>query len=74
MTDDLDRDPEMCPKCGSYRDWEDCGECGGDGYINRYDEDPLWYDEDDESPCDLCGSHGGWYVCHECVAAREEST
>ena len=53
--------------CGSPMTWEDCWDCGGDGFINRYEEDPLWYDEDDDSPCETCFRKGGWYFCWKTV-------
>jgi hypothetical protein len=38
-------------------DEEECGMCGGDGWRERYDEDPLWYGHD-LWPCDWCGGTG----------------
>lgn len=37
---------------------EDCWSCGGEGWVSRHDEDPLWYDEDDLYPCEVCGGVG----------------
>ncbi len=42
--------------------WFDCHECGGEGEINRYEEDPLWYREDEWFVCELCDGKGGWLV------------
>ncbi len=63
-----DREECQCARCGSSTMWEDCHECGGDGYINRHEEDAMWYDEDDMSPCSLCGTKGGWAFC---MSSRE---
>ena len=41
-------------------DWVDCYECGGEGWISRYEEDPLWYDENEEWRCEVCLGAGGW--------------
>lgn len=55
-----------CPKCGDATDWLRCWKCGGEGYHELYDEDPLWYDEDDIETCDVCMGHGGWWRCWDC--------
>lgn len=55
-----------CARCGSDMYREECGNCGGDGCTAPgalYEEDPLWYDEDDSEPCPDCHGTGGWYVC-----------
>lgn len=64
----VDYDPmgEQCPHCGGCDTRrQDCGECE-DGYINRYDEDPLWYDIDDQSICENCDGHSGFAWCRDC--------
>ena len=53
----------VCIVCAAEMDYEDCDCCGGEGGISRYDEDPLWYDEDDLWPCDQCNGKGGWWFC-----------
>lgn len=58
----------MCARCGSSVYRVSCHECGGDGYVSRYEEDPLWYDEDDLYPCHWCHGAGGWNVC---MSSRE---
>ena len=53
-----------CPRCDCCcRDWEDCWSCGGEGYRELYDDDPLWYDPDDTESCHECGGKGGWLMC-----------
>lgn len=59
----FDGDIEECPICGAEMYWEDCGVCGGDGELECYESDPLYYDEDDVEPCYQCGGSGGWATC-----------
>ena len=54
---------KSCPECGSDMTWEDCGACDGTGEINVYDDDPLWYDEDDTVRCNQCEGSGGYWLC-----------
>ena len=66
LIDDVEYGDIACPKCGSYNTrWQRCDQCE-DGYINRYDEDPLWYDEDDCSVCEECRGHGCHSWCVNC--------
>lgn len=58
---------DCCPKCGAYLEWEDCDECGGEGWEDRYDEDPLWYGHE-LYRCSLCEGSGGWWYCPECTS------
>lgn len=65
-----------CPVCGAELYWEDCGACGGEGFVDVYDNDPLWYDPGDTEPCEMCGGQGGWYLClnysnHPAVKAEQ---
>lgn len=63
---------DVCRRCGSNRDWEDCWQCGGEGEIDRYDEDPLWYfGKWRYQKCDNCEGEGGYYVCWSCEAGPE---
>lgn len=57
-----------CPKCGHYDTYRrNCGAFGcEDGIVNRYDEDPMWYDIDDQSPCSDCSGKGYEHWCPEC--------
>jgi hypothetical protein len=52
----------QCARCGGSTVWHDCWNCD-DGYIELYDEDPLWYDPDDIEACDVCRGRGGWNCC-----------
>jgi len=58
------QDDEMvCAICGQPLEWENCWNGCDDGFIDRHDEDPLWYDEDDVEECDICDGAGGWWIC-----------
>lgn len=53
-----------CTICGSFMDWVDCWQCGGDGEFDLYDEDPINYAPGAEyEPCDACKGKGGYYEC-----------
>lgn len=52
-----------CEICSQPMEWEDCWNGCDDGYLSLYDEDPLFYDEDDQEVCDICDGKGGWWVC-----------
>jgi hypothetical protein len=57
---------QQCARCGSSVTRVSCEECGGEGSTapgELYEQDPLWYDEDDADPCSVCGGTGGWTVC-----------
>ncbi len=71
--DEIYGDGEPCPICGSDQEWERCAVCGGDGEIDVYESDPLWYDEGDTEPCDQCDGQGGWYMCLNNASHPEES-
>lgn len=66
--DELDYPDEDdgCPECGSFLNWVECYDCGGEGYFDGEDlmsEDPLWYGPDDTEMCETCEGKGGWFVC-----------
>ncbi len=63
--DDYDR---PCPHCGNpFTRWRRCQWSGcEDGYISLYDEDPLYYDEDDEEMCEDCRGTGIEEWCPKC--------
>lgn len=64
--DDYEIEDEPCPACGAMEvRWCDCGACE-DGMIDRYDEDPLWYDQGDYEPCEECGGFGILRWCRAC--------
>lgn len=53
----------FCPVCGGPMVWEPCWNGCDEGYIDLYEEDPLWYDEDDCELCQICEGEGGFWVC-----------
>lgn len=69
MADDwglLDKDGDAephCPECEADLEWIDCEGCGGEGDVDAYELDPMWYDEGDAVDCTQCAGVGGWYVC-----------
>lgn len=58
-----------CKLCGEEKDWVDCFECGGEGYWDETDIDPL--EGDEFAPCSMCGAKGGW---HECLNVEKHFT
>lgn len=63
-----------CPTCGCGMEWQDCWNGCDEGYLSLYDEDPLWYDEDDTEVCSVCDGRGGWWVCPEAEHHAKEPT
>lgn len=55
-------DAPRCSICNCVLEWEDCGSCE-DGYVDLYEDDPLWYDPGDVELCNICGGNGGWLAC-----------
>lgn len=56
----------QCARCGSSMESELCGACGGEGFTEPgelYEQDPLWYDQDDTEACHKCNGEGGWMLC-----------
>lgn len=66
MTADWEYSDLNCPKCNVGMRARSCESCAGEGFIELYDEDPLWYDEDDTEVCDRCNGHGVETWCGEC--------
>jgi predicted RNA-binding Zn-ribbon protein involved in translation (DUF1610 family) len=66
--DDYEYDDEPCPKCGHSP--THAGRCEvigcDDGWIDRFDEDPLWYDDDSPEMCDECHGTGWVRWCPKC--------
>lgn len=61
-----------CTVCGAPMEWQDCWNGCDDGYFDLYDEDPLWYDEDDVQACDICDGKGGYWVCPDAERHEKE--
>ena len=50
--------------CGNHMEWAECWDCGGEGYHDDlYEQDPLWYDQDDIETCSTCQGKGGHWYC-----------
>lgn len=65
--DDWEYSERQCPKCQSEMRTRECNDCGGEGFRDDlYEEDPLWYDEDDTEPCHTCAQKGHETWCGEC--------
>lgn len=64
--DDVEYDDTLCTVCGSETFRRRCSYGCDDGYINRFEEDPMWYDVDDCSPCPECDGYGGFWWCPKC--------
>lgn len=68
MSDDYDLDDLPCPACGHWptrsRNCPNCDE----GWIDRYEEDPLWYSPGEEEMCQECSGTGLQRWCPECGA------
>lgn len=61
MPDALD---DLCQRCGCCITlYEPCGDCGGEGEVSRYEEDPLYYDEDELFKCEGCDGQKGVLFC-----------
>lgn len=58
--DDDDCDDPTCSICGNYLDWFDCLECGGEGWIDETEIDPL---DGDVICCSACNGKGGNLEC-----------
>ncbi len=56
-------DFEYCLKCGSTKDWVDCGQCD-----NGQIEEDTWegWHSDEYENCPTCEGRGGWLVCLNC--------
>jgi predicted RNA-binding Zn-ribbon protein involved in translation (DUF1610 family) len=66
MDEETELDDECCPKCGTQMRWRRCDSCD-DGWItDLFEEDPMWYDEDDIEMCTECHGHGCHRWCPKC--------
>lgn len=63
-----DEDYEECPKCGYVPiRWKNCDVIGcEDGYIDMYDEDPVFFSPGEMEMCDECCGTGIVRWCPEC--------
>ena len=64
-----------CPKCGETLRCRDCEDCGGEGTIDDlYEQDPMWYDEDEWEYCSHCNGKGCFFWCgnEKCDATEKQ--
>lgn len=69
LTDEEHR--PICSTCGDWKEWVTCDQCD-EGFIDRYEEDPNWFDwADSWERCDICDGEGGWYRCFTCAPLQK---
>lgn len=51
--DDYDYDPDYDDESDG-----DCFHCGGDGYIDGYEDDPMWFEPGEMERCSSCNGSG----------------
>jgi len=60
----VNRETEFCPLCGSELEWTDCPDCGGWGYLDAWEEDPINFSPGEEYiECGMCHGQTGWWAC-----------
>lgn len=64
--EEVDLSDDFCPNCGHQCFCRTCGDCGGEGGHDGYEQDPLWYDQGDMIPCDMCHGFGWHHWCPRC--------
>ncbi len=52
-----------CALCHCEMEWEHCGDCGGEGWNDAYEDDPNYYQPGDTKPCHMCDGRGGSWWC-----------
>jgi hypothetical protein len=65
QTEQHDEEYPSCPRCGGSADWQECSNCGGDGYDGHDcgEDCCCCEDPEDNIPCDICHGEGGWWAC-----------
>jgi hypothetical protein len=54
----------QCARCGGSVDSVDCWNCGGEGYFDEHDMDPINFGPGEEfESCHVCHGTGGWLEC-----------
>lgn len=64
--DEVDLSDEYCPNCDHQLFTRTCGDCGGEGGHDGYEDDPLWYNQGEMIPCGICRGHGFHHWCPRC--------
>lgn len=53
-----------CSTCGAEMERVPCTAIGcEDGWVDGYEDDPLWFEPGELERCGECGGEGGWWVC-----------
>lgn len=52
-----------CCLCDNEAEWRDCDTCGGDGFVDAYEDDPINNSPGDDETCRECGGNGGDHLC-----------
>lgn len=54
-----------CKRCGSSMSWEECWQCGGDGYYGHDcgDDCCVCLHPEEDKPCQMCNEDGGYWRC-----------
>jgi hypothetical protein len=60
-------DDAICPTCGDELDWRWCWACGGDGGVDRSEDDPIQFGPGDWLRCDICDGAGRFASCRRCA-------
>ena len=57
-----------CALCNCEMEWECCSDCGGEGWHDAYEDDPIYYQPGETKPCHTCNGKGGmhWCVTKDC--------
>ena len=53
----------QCARCGSSIMFDDCSQCGGEGWHESPDDDSWAWMEDRLERCGTCAGQGGWWTC-----------
>lgn len=64
----------ICAKCGSDVEWEDCWDCGGEGFTHHDcgEDTCCCLEPENNVGCDTCNGSNGWYRCHSCESKKKE--
>lgn len=64
---DIQLTDDYCPRCGTALYWQECTEINcDDGWIDAYEDDPLWYEPGELEMCQECEGRGYHNWCPNC--------
>jgi DnaJ-class molecular chaperone len=55
-------------------EWTSCGACGGEGWHDATEDDPMMYAPGDTKPCPECDGKGGAWFCETITCKTIEGT